>query len=146
LSIYNRTNSAGNFTDIGCTTASVAGNDNQLISRFTGNINYSAINATGVVGFSNASSDGNNIITRTTSSEMNYFRNNTKTAITKSSVSPNAIKITIGARNVNNASRELYSSRQIAFVSIGDGLTDTEASNLYTRVQAFQTTLNRAII
>lgn len=145
ISIYNRTNSAGNFVDIGCTTASVAGNDNQLISRFTGNINYSAINATAVAGFSNSLSDGNNIITRTTSSEMNYFRNNVKIAITKASIAPNAVKITIGARNVNNASREFYSNRQTSFATIGDGLTDTEAANLYTRVQAFQTTLNRQV-
>lgn len=145
ISIYNRTNSAGNFVDIGCTTASVAGNDNQLISRFTGNINYSAINATAVAGFSNTFSDGNNIITRTTSSEMNYFRNNVKTAITKTSLAPNAVKITIGARNVNNTLREFYSNRQIAFATIGDGLTDTDASNLYTAVQKFQTTLGRQV-
>jgi len=146
LSIYNRTNSAGNFTDIGCTTASVAGNDNQIVSRFTGNINYSTINTNLVSGFSNSSSDGLNLISRITSSDMNYFRHNTKTIITRASIAPNTIKITIGARNVNNVSRELYSSRQIAFTTIGDGLTDTEASNLYTAVQKFQTTLNRAII
>jgi hypothetical protein len=145
LSIYNRTNSAGNFTDIGCTTASVAGNDNQIVSRFTGNINYSTINTNLVAGFSNSSSDGQNLISRITSSDMNYFRNNTKTIITRASIAPNTIKITIGARNVNNVSRELYSSRQIAFATIGNGLTDTEASNLYTRVQAFQTTLNRQV-
>jgi hypothetical protein len=39
----------------------------------------------------------------------------------------------------------LYTSNQLAFSSIGDGLTDTEAANLYTRVQAFQTALSRNI-
>ena len=34
---------------------------------------------------------------------------------------------------------------QIAFASIGDGLTDAEAANFYTAVQAFQTTLNRQV-
>jgi hypothetical protein len=39
-----------------------------------------------------------------------------------------------------------YSSvNQCAFASIGDGLTDTEASNFYTAVQAFQTTLSRQV-
>jgi hypothetical protein len=33
----------------------------------------------------------------------------------------------------------------LAFSSIGDGLTDTEASNFYTAVQAFQTTLSRQV-
>ena len=37
------------------------------------------------------------------------------------------------------------SSKNFAFSSIGSGLTDTEAANLYTAVQAFQTTLNRQV-
>jgi hypothetical protein len=44
---------------------------------------------------------------------------------------------------INNAN--FYTNRQCAFASIGDGLTDTEASDFYTAVQAFQTTLNREI-
>ena len=38
-----------------------------------------------------------------------------------------------------------YESSRFAFASIGDGLTDTEASNFYTAVQAFQTTLSRQV-
>jgi hypothetical protein len=38
-----------------------------------------------------------------------------------------------------------YTDAQTAFSSIGDGLTDTEASNLYTRVQAYQTALSRQV-
>ena len=38
-----------------------------------------------------------------------------------------------------------YSNRQQSFVSYGDGLTSAEVDNLYTRVQAFQTTLDRAV-
>jgi hypothetical protein len=38
-----------------------------------------------------------------------------------------------------------YWNGTLAFSSIGDGLTDTQASNFYTAVQAFQTTLSRAI-
>jgi len=38
-----------------------------------------------------------------------------------------------------------FSDVRNAFTSIGDGLTDTEASNLYTAVQAFQTTLSRNV-
>ena len=37
------------------------------------------------------------------------------------------------------------SNNECAFASIGDGLTDTEAANFYTAVQAFQTTLNRQV-
>jgi hypothetical protein len=38
-----------------------------------------------------------------------------------------------------------YSNRLNSFTSIGDGLTDTEASSLYTRVQAYQTALSRQV-
>jgi hypothetical protein len=38
-----------------------------------------------------------------------------------------------------------YSTRQCAFASIGDGLTDAEAANFYTAVQTFQTTLGRNV-
>ena len=38
-----------------------------------------------------------------------------------------------------------FSSREKAFASIGDGLTDTEAANYYTAVQTFQTTLSRNV-
>jgi len=37
------------------------------------------------------------------------------------------------------------SSRNLAFASIGTGLTDTEATNFYNIVQTFQTTLNRQV-
>jgi len=37
-----------------------------------------------------------------------------------------------------------FSNRQQSFVSYGDGLTSAEVANFYTRVQAFQTTLDRA--
>lgn len=145
LSVYNRINSAGAFVDIGSTTSSVAGNDFQLISRFTGNVNYSILNATGVVGFSNSTSNAFNLVNRTLSTQQDYYNNLTKTTIVKSSVSPNSINITLAARNVNNLSRELYSNREAAFASIGDGLTDTEASNFYTAVQKFQRSLNRQV-
>ena len=39
-----------------------------------------------------------------------------------------------------------YTPHQHTFDTIGDGLTDTEASNLYSRVQTYQQALNRAVI
>lgn len=49
-----------------------------------------------------------------------------------------------GALNQGGTAAE-FSNRQIAFGSIGDGLTNTEAANLYTAVQAYQTTLGRQV-
>jgi hypothetical protein len=49
----------------------------------------------------------------------------------------------IGSLNLNGTPE--YQNREIAFSSIGDGLTDTESNNYYTAVQAFQTTLSRQV-
>jgi hypothetical protein len=38
-----------------------------------------------------------------------------------------------------------YSNRNFAFFTVSEYLTDTQASNLYTRIQTFQTTLNRQV-
>jgi len=46
--------------------------------------------------------------------------------------------------NYTNSSQFATNSR-CAFASIGDGLTDSEASNLYNSVQSFQTTLGRQV-
>jgi hypothetical protein len=53
-------------------------------------------------------------------------------------------EIYIGGRN-SNGTANTFSSKQCAFASIGDGLTDTQASNFYTAVQTFQTTLSRNV-
>ena len=38
-----------------------------------------------------------------------------------------------------------YGNRECALASIGLGLSDTEAANFYTAVQAFNTTLSRQV-
>jgi hypothetical protein len=52
--------------------------------------------------------------------------------------------VVLGARN-NNGVFQDYSNLQHRFAFMGDGLTDTQASNFYTAVQAFQTTLSRNV-
>jgi len=51
----------------------------------------------------------------------------------------------LGAYNNNNVAPNFFSNREMALSTIGDGLTDTESSDLYTAVQAFQTTLGRQV-
>jgi hypothetical protein len=78
-----------------------------------------------------------------TASNVKKYRVNTteKFNVTVSSTELNTSSIYIGASR-NNAN---YFNNEIALCTIGDGLTDTEASNFYTAVQAFQTTLNRQV-
>ena len=51
----------------------------------------------------------------------------------------------LGAANINNTSVASYSNSRCAFASIGQGLSSIDMSNLYTAVQAFQTSLNRQV-
>lgn len=104
---------------------------------------------------------GANPISFTSTSNSNGFwmgskRSNTDRAIFKNGINEatntvsdttvfNNWSIYLGATNsaINNAGN--YSSKQCAFSTIGDGLTNSEAANLYTAVQAFQTTLSRQV-
>lgn len=83
---------------------------------------------------------------RTSATSMKLYTNNvlrdTKTG-TNSTNLPN-LNLYLGARN-GAGNVDFYGSNQIAFSSIGDGLTDQEAADLYTAVQAFQTTLGRQV-
>jgi hypothetical protein len=54
------------------------------------------------------------------------------------------LNIFIGARNDNGVAG-FYSDKECALASIGDGLTNAEATNYYTTVQSFQTTLGRQV-
>jgi len=51
----------------------------------------------------------------------------------------------LGAYNDNNNRANFFSNRELSIATIGDGLTNTETSDLYTAVQAFQTTLSREV-
>jgi hypothetical protein len=85
---------------------------------------------------------------RPSSNVLNFFRNGSKIASNTSTTSfslPN-INLYLGALNLSNTARtDTMITQQCAFSSIGDGLTDTQASNFYTAVQAFQTTLSRNV-
>jgi hypothetical protein len=138
LSIYSRTTTGVDGVDIG---ASPSAWDIEIIygSFYAGMMNGSYLNT--------ANSDAKGLWTnsRISSSNIIAYRNGS-TFVSGSSApitKPNC-NVYIGARS--DASIPLFfSNRQYAFASIGDGLTSGNVSNLYTAVQAFQTTLSRQV-
>jgi hypothetical protein len=94
ISAYIRTQSDGSYVEVASTNASASADDFQLIPRF-GGINYSMLNAKNVVGFSQARSDAFNLVTRTGSAGFAFFRNTTKTSVTKTSDTRNNFNIYI---------------------------------------------------
>lgn len=147
--LYSRTNSAIAKIDMGCEVSSS--------SKYVSHIKWSDNNgyydnyndSTNRITYSMASTDSTGLFinNRTSNVLHNVWRNSTKLATnttTQPNLLPNQI-LFIGALNSTAQGISFYSSREYAFASIGDGLTDTEAANFYTRVQAFNTTLNRQV-
>ena len=96
-----------------------------------------------------SSNSGYFIATRTSLNLTKIFQNNTlldTSTSTTTGVRDSAI--IFGARNDGSFVTIVpvnYADGEIRFISVGDGLTDTDASNLYTAVQRFQTTLGRQV-
>jgi hypothetical protein len=83
---------------------------------------------------------------RQSATDIKVIQNTTTLAsqtATSTNTKPN-LNVWLAGQN-NNGVLNLPSSKQYAFASIGDGLTDTQAGNFYTAVQAFQTTLSRNV-
>ena len=66
------------------------------------------------------------------------------TSSTDTTTAPN-VNIFIGSLGNEYGSGQYFSNRETGFSIIGDGLTDTDTSNLYISVQKFQTTLGRHV-
>jgi hypothetical protein len=81
---------------------------------------------------------------RTSSTSLKYYKQGILTdTLSATSLTPINRNITLAAQNGTGPAN--YSSKQVAFSTIGDGLTDAQASNFYNIVQTFQTALSRQI-
>jgi hypothetical protein len=89
--------------------------------------------------------------TKTTGIETTIIQNNSILVANNTQTPANpdlGSGVLIGARSdgtLASPSPLDYATGNYAFVSIGDGFTTTEAANLYTAVQRFQTTLGRQV-
>ena len=148
LSTYIRTNSnSGSPYDIGNSgdlTATVT--PTFLITRYSTNAVYfgladtsyaTSIASTNSLGFWCGATNG--------SSTQTLYKNGSsiKTGTQASGNFANN-NLYIGANN-GNGTASLFSNKETAFASIGDGLSGTNVSNFNTAVQAFQTTLSRNV-
>lgn len=141
-SIYSRTNSNIDAADYGGVNASAR--TELWIRGADGNL-YTSAHLNRII-TPNSNSTGYYISTRTNSTTFKVFKNNSQLGSTYTGANGARLDVTmpIGAYKIG-AITSYFSNRQYAFASIGDGLTDTEAANFYTAVQAFQTTLGRQV-
>jgi hypothetical protein len=113
--------------------------------RYTGGYFYMLLAANTVPNVNINTSQGFFNGSRTNSTSVAHFLNGANIANASStSVALNSFNIFIGSLNIDGTASN-FSNKQTSFASIGDGLTDTEAANLYTAVQAFQTALSRQV-
>ena len=142
ISFYSRTDVNNSGYDIG---SGRIGNAVIISPRETNNLSF-YINHWAADNVSNTDSLGYYVGSRLSSSSASLFKNGVKIInSTKTSISPTpTANFYLGAYNLNGTIIN-YSTREQAFASIGDGLTDTDATNLYSAVQAYQTTLGRQV-
>lgn len=145
FSYYSRTNNTYSGVMIG--TSSTGNGQSLLALKVDVGVpqEYSCIHNNATADSPPSRNDGLFTATRIASGSFKVFRNST--AYRNSSITSTSLSTTnfyVGARNNNNSAIQ-YTGLECAFASIGDGLTDSEAANLYTAVQAYQTSLNRNV-
>ena len=144
ISYYSRTNSNGTEVEMGTNINGLV--PTSILEIRTAGVTYLAINSGATyVSYADANSLGLYIGNRTASNVIKLYKNASIVASgTAASTSKSTNSFTIGALN-SGTLRQFYSTKQCAFASIGDGLTDAEALALYNAVQLFNTTLARQV-
>ena len=147
LSVYVRTNNAAaDKTEISAYNGASA--YWSIKCRDGGDVTFNGIYRFVTDGFisvaSVTNSQGFYVLTRRSASDAESYKNGASTGTTTTTTQsiPSAT-VKLGVRGDAVAS---FSDRNIAFASIGTGLTDTEAANFYTAVEAFQDALGRGVV
>jgi hypothetical protein len=120
----------------------------QIAPKFTDNNTYFCANnyVLNGVGIFVTDTRGLFVVSKTGATQTQLFRNGSliRTASpTSANTAPN-LNVVIGARRQSTLINS-YETREMAFVYFGDTLNSTEIANLYTAVQAFQTSLSRQV-
>jgi hypothetical protein len=145
LSYYSRTDNGGLY-DIG---HSWAGETSliYLLARYSDGKSYFRLNAQPIGGTESSQTIADSLglftINRTSSTIQSLIKNSTKYNFNVNSFSLPINDIYLALTSV--APTNYFGSRECAFSSIGDGLTDAEALAFYNAVQTFQTTLGRQV-
>jgi hypothetical protein len=145
---YTRTNIGSAFGVI--TGARITSSEFFIAGNWTGALNRPFLNM-GTSGFIFGASNQSAGLyqgSRTATNAMSFRRNNASlgTSTFNETARANTSAFFIGAASENNNPiSNTYTPDEIAFVYYCGGLTNAEMDNLYTAVQAFQTTLSRQV-
>ena len=138
-SAYTRTNTNTGI-DVGVLSVGYTGLAARNSGNAIGNINQGLNSLVAA-----ADSRGWFISSRTGVTTVDVYRNGASIlASTVTSTSRPTAQVYLAARN-NGGVTDVRTARELAFSSIGSGLTSGEISTLYTLIQAFQTSLSRQV-
>jgi hypothetical protein len=144
-SLYLNTNnvpSVGDPVDLGAfngVTQALTLNQSSLASLIFGSRNVGNFIST-----TQATRLGFGISSKTSATLTTLYKNGSSVASGNSGGTLPTIQSYLGALNLSGGQYGVINNT-IAFHSLGDGLTDTQSTNLYTAVQTFQTTLSRNV-
>jgi hypothetical protein len=145
IGIYSRTNVTATTVDIGALSG--ATNYIQIFSNFSSQF-YGQVNATNITAVtSNTDSRGWFFVSRTGATNTFLQKNLTEVEFSGGTQSVGMVNnnIFVMAQSNTSGNPSLYSTRQIAFVWVGDALSTTEADTLYNIIQTYQTALARQL-
>jgi hypothetical protein len=144
FSFYSRTEKNALEPDMGGSVQNVLTTELNVYTRFN-NLTFFRNNSTNIAAATtNISSLGLFVNNRNSSSETRNRIRTTLVTQSNASNTANSSNIYISAVG-DNLGTLVFSSREIAFAHIGDGLTDTNSLDLVNAVQSFQTTLSRNV-
>jgi hypothetical protein len=140
ISIYSRTNSSLDGADLGGANGSTR--TDLWLKAADGNC-YNRVHLNGITA-ANANSTGIYISTRNSSTSLKLFKNATQLGSTYTGANGSRLDINmfLGAYNLGGTPN-YYTQRNYGFASIGDGLSDSESTNLNSRINTFNTALSR---
>lgn len=152
LSVYSRTNAAG-LADIdmgGYNGSQVGGVGALLLGVGWNNSTRGNLHQGTEIAFFNLNSLGFYIGTRIGSAQKIFKNTTLGVSVTSATALKLQNKIALSGAFSSPAygsgvDTGLLSAKEYAFSSIGDGLTDTEAANFYSAVQAYQVALSRNV-
>lgn len=147
--VYDRSTNIDNACQLGSQGAG-SGSQRNLIYTNYGNLLivdcYNTSDTNGRLVLSNGGSNAFWVNSRIAVNNMRPYKNGVAIGLAIGAsigTQPN-VNTYIGAYN-SNGTPAGYTNHNLAFVSLGFGLTGTEVANYYTAVQAFQTTLGRQV-
>lgn len=142
LGYYSREDSAASTAcEIGC-NGTGGGTFDGIFLKVAGNLFTGYLTDASGVNVANANAQGFYIISRSNTTQVNFYKNGAALGTNPKSMASgaqNTTQIEIGRGNAQ------YSNRQCAFAFVASDMSSTNASDLYTAVQAYQTALSRQV-